>query len=229
MQVQINQSWKNLLEKEFSKPYFAAIKEHLLHDHHSGHTIYPKGKDIFNAYNSTPVDQVKVVIIGQDPYHGPDQAHGLSFSVKKGIKTPPSLQNIYKELNNDLGCTIPAHGNLTKWAEQGVLLLNAILTVRAKQPASHRKIGWEQFTDATIQELSDTKENLVFLLWGNFAKSKQELINHQNNHLILKAAHPSPFSAHNGFFGARHFSKTNEFLKEQGKQPINWQIDDAEE
>lgn len=226
MKVEIHPSWKNLLQEEFSKPYFKDINSKLIQDHEAGNTIYPKGSELFNAYNSTPVDKVKVVILGQDPYHGENQAHGLSFSVRKGIKIPPSLQNIYKELHNDLGIQIPPHGELTKWANQGVLLLNSILTVRAHQPASHRKIGWEQFTDATIKKLSSHKQNVVFMLWGNFAKNKQYLIQTNNYHLVLKASHPSPFSVHKGFFGTRHFSKANIFLQQHGMSAIHWQIKD---
>ena len=223
MQVQIHNSWKNLLKEEFKQPYFAKIKEQLLTDFQVGETIYPRGKEIFTAFNLTPVEEVKVVILGQDPYHGPNQAHGLSFSVQKGVKIPPSLQNIYKELQQDIGFKIPSHGNLSSWASQGVLLLNAILTVKKGQPASHRKIGWEQFTNAVIEKLSNQQKQLVFLLWGNFAKSKLPLINSNNGHLILTAAHPSPFSAHNGFFGTKHFSKTNDFLKKHNKKSINWE------
>ena len=223
MQVQIHNSWKNLLKEEFKQPYFAKIKEQLLTDFQVGETIYPRGKEIFTAFNLTPVEEVKVVILGQDPYHGPNQAHGLSFSVQKGVKIPPSLQNIYKELQQDIGFKIPSHGNLSSWASQGVLLLNAILTVKKGQPASHRKIGWEQFTNAVIEKLSNQQKQLVFLLWGNFAKSKLPLINSNNGHLILTAAHPSPFSAHNGFFGTKHFSKTNDFLKKHNKTIINWE------
>ena len=223
MQVQIHNSWKNLLKEEFRQPYFAKIKEQLLTDFQVGETIYPRGKEIFTAFNLTPVEEVKVVILGQDPYHGPNQAHGLSFSVQKGVKIPPSLQNIYKELQQDIGFKIPSHGNLSSWASQGVLLLNAILTVKKGQPASHRKIGWEQFTNAVIEKLSNQQKQLVFLLWGNFAKSKLPLINSNNGHLILTAAHPSPFSAHNGFFGTKHFSKTNDFLKKHNKKSINWE------
>ena len=226
MQVQIHNSWKNLLKEEFKQPYFAKIKEQLLTDFQVGETIYPRGKEIFTAFNLTPVEEVKVVILGQDPYHGPNQAHGLSFSVQKGVKIPPSLQNIYKELQQDIGFKIPSHGNLSSWASQGVLLLNAILTVKKGQPASHRKIGWEQFTNAVIEKLSNQQKQLVFLLWGNFAKSKLPLINSNNGHLILTAAHPSPFSAHNGFFGTKHFSKTNDFLKKHKKKIINWEIED---
>lgn len=224
MQIKIHESWKNALSKEFEKPYFAEIKQALVKDNQAGKTIYPPGKLIFNAYDTTPLSQVKVVIIGQDPYHGFGQAHGLCFSVQKGVKVPPSLQNIYKELLQDIdGFQIPSHGYLQKWAEQGVLMLNAMLTVRAKEPASHRKIGWENFTDATIKTVSDQTEHTVFLLWGRFAQNKAALID-SNKHLVLKAAHPSPFSAHNGFFGCKHFSKTNAYLHQNGITPIDWQV-----
>lgn len=223
MSVKIHKSWKKKLEDEFQKPYFQEIKSYLVQEKKSEVLIYPQGKDIFNAYNTTPFDKVKVVILGQDPYHGIGQAHGLSFSVQKEIKPPPSLKNIFKEMKADLNIEPPNHGELTHWANQGVLLLNAILTVRAKQPASHRKIGWEQFTDATIKTLSAEREHLVFLLWGNFAQQKQYLID-KHKHCVLTAAHPSPFSAHKGFFGCQHFSKTNCYLKENGQTPIDWKI-----
>lgn len=224
MEVNIHSSWKAVLQQEFEKEYFSEIKQQLLEEHKAGKSIYPAGKHIFNAYDSAPLDKVKVVIIGQDPYHGPGQAHGLSFSVLPGVKTPPSLKNIYKELVNDIpGFKTPDHGHLQSWANQGVLLLNAILTVRAKEPASHRKLGWEQFTDATISAISENRENIVFLLWGNFAQKKSNLID-ESKHLILKAAHPSPFSAYNGFFGCKHFSKANKHLEKLDSAPINWQV-----
>ncbi len=223
MDVKIHESWKQVLKNEFEKAYFLEIVTFLRTERMAGATIYPPGSLIFNAYNTTPFDQVKVVIIGQDPYHGPGQAHGLSFSVQNGIVTPPSLQNIYKELHTDIGMPIPNHGNLTPWAEQGVLLLNASLTVRANQPMSHAKIGWSGFTDATIATISKEKEKVVFLLWGKFAQEKQVLID-ETKHLVLKAAHPSPLSAYNGFFGCRHFSKTNEYLSKNGLSPINWNL-----
>ena len=188
------------------------------------YTVYPPGKFIFNAYDSTPVEKVKVVLLGQDPYHGEGQAHGLCFSVQNGVKPPPSLINIFKELNSDLGLRIPSHGNLQKWAMQGVLLLNATLTVRANQPRSHFNKGWEKFNDATIKKISESRNNLVFLLWGNDAKLKEPLID-SSKHLILKAAHPSPFSANNGFLGCRHFSKANEYLVNQGIEPIDWNLE----
>lgn len=223
MDVKIESSWKEALKDEFQKSYFEQIVMSLKHEKASGKTIYPPGNLIFNAFDKTPFDKVKVVILGQDPYHGPGQAHGLCFSVQKGVKPPPSLVNIYKEMNTDLGIPIADTGDLTPWADNGVLLLNAMLTVRAGEPASHSKIGWENFTDAVIKRLSDTKEGLVFLLWGKFAQDKQVLID-ATRHYILKAAHPSPFSVDKGFYGCRHFSKTNEILVKQGKEPVNWQL-----
>jgi uracil-DNA glycosylase len=221
MDVQIEDSWKNLLAPEFSKPYFRQIVHHLKTEKSQGKTIYPPGPFIFNAFNSTPVDQVKVVILGQDPYHGPGQAHGLCFSVQKGVPPPPSLVNIFKELNSDIGMPIPDHGDLSHWAGQGVFLLNASLTVRASEPMSHARIGWAQFTDTVIQTLAASRENLVFLLWGKFAQEKVRLIDESRHH-ILKAAHPSPLSAHNGFFGCRHFSKTNQYLLSRGIEGVEW-------
>jgi uracil-DNA glycosylase len=223
MDVQIEESWKEVLKDEFNKTYFAEIVMHLKHEKALGKTIYPAGSNIFNAFQQTPFDKVKVVILGQDPYHGPGQAHGLSFSVPDGIKPPPSLGNIYKEMKADLGLDIPSSGNLTKWAQHGVLLLNAFLTVRASEPASHSKIGWENFTDAVIRKISEKKNNVVFLLWGRFAQDKQILIDATRHH-ILKAAHPSPFSADKGFFGCRHFSKTNELLLKAGIEPVDWRL-----
>jgi len=203
----INDGWKELLKEEFESDYFKSLKQFLVEEK-SNHIVYPPGEQIFNAFDQTPPDNVKVVIIGQDPYHGPGQAHGLCFSVSQGIKPPPSLVNIFKELKNELGLEIPNHGNLLKWAQQGVLLLNTTLTVRANQPRSHANKGWERFTDAVISKLSESKKGLVFILWGNDAKTKEKLID-INKHHILKAAHPSPFSAYSGFFGCNHFSKTN--------------------
>jgi uracil-DNA glycosylase len=223
MDVKIEESWKEVLHNEFSKPYFQQITAHLKTEKATGATIYPPGPLIFNAFDKTPFDKVKVVLLGQDPYHGKGQAMGLSFSVPNGIKPPPSLENIFKELHDDIGMPIPQTGDLTKWAEQGVFLLNAILTVRAKEPASHQKIGWQQFTDRVIQILSDEKDGIVFLLWGKFAQEKQVLIDATKHH-ILKAAHPSPYSADKGFFGCRHFSKTNQLLAKEGKDPINWSL-----
>lgn len=220
--VKIESSWFELLHEEFSKEYFKNLVN-FIKEEKSRYKIYPPGSLIFNAFNTTPVNKIKVVILGQDPYHGEGQAHGLCFSVPLGIKPPPSLINIFKELNSDLGIAFPKHGNLTSWAEQGVLLLNATLTVRANSPGSHQNKGWETFTDAVIKTLNDTKNNLVFILWGNYAKAKQNLINPEK-HLILTAAHPSPFSANSGFFGCKHFSKTNEYLMKIGKEPINWSL-----
>jgi uracil-DNA glycosylase len=227
MAGELEPSWKKELDEEFQKPYMVELKIFLKQEKEAGHTIYPKNVDIFNAFNITPFDDVKVVIIGQDPYHGPNQAHGLSFSVQKGVPAPPSLRNIYKELSTDIpGFTIPQTGDLTKWAQQGVLLLNATLTVRSATAGSHQKKGWEKFTDAAIKKLSDEKKGLVFILWGAYAQSKSVLINPNNNHLIIKSTHPSPLAvSHGGFFGSKPFSKTNDFLIKQGKQPIDWQID----
>ncbi len=224
MDVKIESSWKDALKNEFTKPYFQQIVTFLKTEKASGKIIYPPGPLIFNAFNQTPFNRVKVVIIGQDPYHGAGQAHGLSFSVPNGIKPPPSLINIFKEIQTDTGVAMPhKYGNLTKWAEQGVLLLNAILTVRANEPASHQKIGWMEFTDAVIQKISAEKNGIVFLLWGRFAQDKQLLID-ETKHFVLKAAHPSPFSADKGFFGCKHFSKTNEILMKQGAEPVDWKL-----
>ncbi|MDQ0107041.1 uracil-DNA glycosylase [Chitinophaga terrae (ex Kim and Jung 2007)] len=223
MDVQIESSWKEVLNEEFKKSYFEQIAMFLKHEKALGKTIYPNGSLIFNAFEKTPFQNVKVVILGQDPYHNPGQAHGLSFSVPDGVKPPPSLVNIYKEMKTDLGLEIPTSGNLTKWAENGVLLLNAFLTVRANEPASHSKIGWGDFTDAVIKKISDKKENVVFLLWGRFAQDKQYLIDATRHH-ILQAAHPSPFSADKGFFGCRHFSRTNEILSKAGIEPVDWRL-----
>jgi uracil-DNA glycosylase len=224
MQVnpQIEESWKEVLASEFSNSYFMELKEFLTEEK-AKYTVYPQGSKIFNAFQLTPFNQVKVVILGQDPYHGPGQAHGLCFSVPRGIPPPPSLVNIFKEIEKDLGIPIPAEGNLEKWARQGVLLLNATLTVRANQPGSHQKKGWEIFTHAVISRLSEKRVGLIFLLWGKFAQEKESLID-TNRHYILKAAHPSPFSAYNGFFGCRHFSKTNEILRKHGLEEINWDL-----
>jgi uracil-DNA glycosylase len=223
MNVKIEASWKDVLEDEFKKPYFKQITEHLKTEKAQGKTIYPPGSLIFNAFEQTPFDNVKVVIIGQDPYHGPRQAMGLSFSVQDGVPPPPSLINIFKELHEDVGIPIPRTGNLTKWAQQGVLLLNASLTVRAGEPMSHAKIGWHHFTDTVIKKVGEEKEAVVFLLWGKFAQEKMALIDTRKHH-ILKAAHPSPLAANNGFFGCRHFSKTNDFLVSKGKDPIDWAL-----
>jgi len=223
MDVKIEESWKKVLEAEFSKPYFLQVVLHLKTERETGMTIYPPGSLIFHAFEKTTFDKVKVVILGQDPYHGPKQAMGLSFSVPDGVPTPPSLQNIYKELHTDIGMPIPVSGNLTKWAEQGVLLLNAVLTVRENDPASHSKIGWMDFTNAVIKKISAEKKGIIFLLWGKFAQEKRVLIDEMKHH-VLKAAHPSPLSAYNGFFGCKHFSKTNELLMKQGLDPIDWTI-----
>ena len=224
MDVQIEPSWKEVLKNEFTKPYFLEIATFLKIEKNAGKIIYPPGPLIFNAFNQTPFNKIRVVIIGQDPYHNPGQAHGLSFSVPNGIKPPPSLVNIYKEIQSDLGIPMPSsYGNLTDWAQQGVLLLNAMLTVRANEPASHSKIGWMNFTDTVISKISDEKKGIIFLLWGKFAQEKQLLID-ETKHFVLKAAHPSPLSAHTGFFGCKHFSKTNDLLTKQGLTPINWKL-----
>lgn len=219
----IESSWLELLKEEFDADYFAQLRDFLIAEKQT-QQVFPPGSMIFNAFDHTPVKKVKAVIIGQDPYHGPGQAHGLCFSVNDGVKFPPSLQNIFKELKTDIGMEMPFSGNLTKWADEGVLLLNATLTVRARNAGSHQGKGWEQFTDAAIRKLSDSRENLVFLLWGKFAQNKSELINPNNGHLILKAPHPSPFSAHSGFFGSKHFTKCNEFLRSKNIEPIDWNL-----
>lgn len=224
MSIKLNDSWLRELEEEFAKPYMADLKKFLQEEKQNYRVIYPEGKNIFAAFDHTSFDRVKVVILGQDPYHGAGQAHGLSFSVPYGIKPPPSLQNIYKELEQDIpGFHAPAHGNLTAWAGQGVLLLNAVLTVRANTAGSHQNKGWEQFTDMAIRKLSEEREHLVFMLWGNYAKQKVALID-ATKHLVLTAAHPSPFSAYNGFFGSHHFSKANAYLLKHGKDPVDWQL-----
>lgn len=219
---QISPGWKKALEEEFRQPYFAALKSFLLEERKK-YSVYPPGPQIFSAFNATDFEDVKVVMLGQDPYHGPGQAHGLCFSVPPGIRKPPSLQNILKELREDLGIAIPEHGSLVPWAEQGVLLLNATLTVRANTAGSHQKKGWERFTDKAIYKLARERENLVFMLWGRFAQAKKVLIDPEK-HCILEAAHPSPLSAHNGFFGCRHFSRANAYLKQSGKEAVNWQL-----
>lgn len=215
----IETSWKIALGEEFQKEYFIELKKFLLKEK-ANHEIYPPGNRIFAAYNYTPLDKVKVVILGQDPYHNPGEANGLCFSVNDGVKFPPSLQNIFKELKDDIGCEIPKSGNLEKWALQGVFLLNTCLTVRKNQPGSHRNIGWEKFTDATIKVISKERQNVVFMLWGKWAIEKMNLID-TTKHLILTASHPSPL-ARTGFLGCRHFSKANEYLKSNGIQPIDW-------
>ena len=223
MNVQIEESWKNILKEEFGKVYFQQIVTFLKAEKSAGRIIYPPGPLIFNAFNKTPFSKVEVVLLGQDPYHNKGQAHGLSFSVPDGIPKPPSLINIFKELENDLGIPSPKNGNLEKWATQGVLLLNASLTVRQNEPASHSKIGWLQFTDTVISKISEQKKGIVFLLWGKFAQDKQSIID-ETKHYVLKAAHPSPFSADKGFFGCKHFSKTNELLALQHKESIDWKL-----
>jgi uracil-DNA glycosylase len=223
MEVKIEASWKEILRDEFSKPYFQQIALHIKTERSQGKTIYPPGSLIFNAFNTTPFHKVKVVILGQDPYHGPGQAHGLCFSVPYGVPPPPSLVNIFKELQEDIGVPIPDHGNLTHWAEQGVFLLNASLTVRAGEPMSHSKIGWALFTDEVIKKISAGKEHLVFMLWGKFAQEKRVLID-ETKHCVLKSAHPSPLSAHAGFFGCKHFSKANACLMSNGIDPIDWKL-----
>ncbi len=222
MEVRIEKSWKNALADEFGKPYFESLVRFLHKEKSEGQRIYPPGSQIFRAFDLTPVDNLKVVILGQDPYHGPGQAHGLSFSVSAGVPAPPSLKNIFKEIESDLGVRMSGYPDLEKWARQGVLLLNAVLTVRAGVAASHSKIGWEEFTDAVIRYISDNCEGVVFLLWGNFARSKSALIDRSRHH-VLEAAHPSPL-ARGAFFGCRHFSQTNTLLKAQGKTPIDWTL-----
>lgn len=222
MDVKIEPSWKEKLAPEFEKPYFKELTDFVRGEYQKT-IIYPPPGLIFNAFNSCPFDQVHVVLLGQDPYHGPGQAHGLCFSVQDGVRPPPSLQNIFKELHDDLGLPIPSSGNLQHWTQQGVFLLNATLTVRAGQAGSHQKHGWETFTDAAISKLSQDREHLVFLLWGAYAQQKAELID-QKKHLVLKAPHPSPFSAHSGFFSSKHFSKTNAYLTEHHLPPIDWAL-----
>ena len=222
MDVKIEESWKRVLAPEFEKPYFQALVQQLHAEKRAGRTIYPPGPLIFNAFALTPFDKVKVVILGQDPYHGPGQAEGLSFSVPPGVAIPPSLVNIYKEIETDIGVQLHKDGSLRGWAQQGVFLLNAALTVRAGQPTSHSRIGWTEFTDAVIRTLSDQRTGLVFLLWGNYARSKKELID-TTRHTVLVAAHASPL-ARGAFFGCRHFSRTNQILESEGKKPIDWTL-----
>ena len=225
MAIELEPSWLEVLGDEFGKPYMVNLKAFLKKEKDSGATIYPKNADIFNAFWKTPFNKLKVVILGQDPYHGANQAHGLSFSVKKGVPIPPSLQNIYKELASDIqGFTMPNSGDLTQWAEQGVLLLNATLTVSASDPGSHQKKGWETFTDTVIRKISEQKQGIVFILWGNYAKSKISIID-AKKHCIIHSTHPSPLSINKGnFFGSKPFSRTNEILIKEGKTPIDWQI-----
>ncbi len=220
----IQNDWLDALQGEFRKPYYKELFETVKKEYHT-HQIYPPSDDIFNAFHLTPLHEVKVVILGQDPYHGDGQAHGLCFSVKPDVEIPPSLVNIYKELHDDLGCTIPSHGYLVKWAKQGVLMLNTVLTVRAHQANSHRGIGWEEFTDAAIKALNEQDRPIVFILWGKPAQMKKHMLNNPK-HLILEAPHPSPLSAYRGFFGSRPFSQTNAFLEKNGIEPIDWQIDE---
>ena len=220
MQVKIEKSWQEVLQVEFDKPYFESLVSFVKQEYASN-TIFPPAGQIFNAFNTCPFNNVKVVILGQDPYHGPAQAHGLCFSVNDGIQFPPSLQNIFKEITSDLGIPAPKTGNLTRWAEQGVLLLNATLTVRASQAGSHQGRGWEEFTDAVIKTISEKAENVVFILWGSYAIKKKSLIN-ASKHCILTAPHPSPLSSYRGFFGCKHFSQTNTYLTSKGKTPIEW-------
>ncbi|TGL87712.1 uracil-DNA glycosylase [Leptospira congkakensis] len=218
--VQIEPGWKEVLQLEFEKPYFSTLREWIREEYKSK-VVYPPAKLIFNAFDSCPFDKVKVVILGQDPYHGPGQAHGLCFSVNDGVPFPPSLQNIFKEIGEDIQKPIPKTGNLTRWANQGVLLLNATLTVQKDKAGSHQNKGWEEFTDAAIKILAEKKSNIVFLFWGSFA-GKKEILIPPNKHYVLKSAHPSPLSAYRGFLGNKHFSKTNEYLRSQGKEPIDW-------
>lgn len=226
MTVQIGNDWDEILKDEWKKDYYLNLRKNLIHEY-KNHTIYPSMYDIFNALKKVPYKDVKVVILGQDPYHGQGQAHGFSFSVQKGVKTPPSLLNIYKELHDDLGLYIPNNGNLIKWADQGVLLLNSTLTVRAHQANSHKDIGWSFLTDNIIKLLNEREKPIVFLLWGKFAQSKESLITNKR-HLIIKSAHPSPFAAHRGFFGSKPFSKTNNFLIKNKMSPIDWQIENLD-
>lgn len=222
LDLQMERSWKFLLAEEFKKPYFSGLKK-FLEAEQQLHTIFPQENQIFTALNTTPFEKIRVVILGQDPYHGPGQAHGLCFSVPVGIRLPPSLRNIFKELKADMGIPMPSHGNLLKWSHQGVLLLNATLTVRAQQAGSHQKKGWETFTNQVIELISEHRHNVVFLLWGNYAQQKTALID-TSKHLVLSSCHPSPLSASRGFFGCRHFSKTNEYLSQHQLEPIDWDI-----
>jgi uracil-DNA glycosylase len=220
----LENDWSPLLEDEFSKTYYLQLREFLVNEYNTN-VVYPDKYNIFNALHLTSYKQAKVVILGQDPYHGPNQAHGLSFSVQPGVKTPPSLQNIFKELHDDMGCYIPNNGHLVPWAKQGVLMLNTVLTVRAGSPNSHKRKGWETFTDKVIETLNNREEPLVFMLWGKHAQDKMELI-HSSKHYIIKSPHPSPFSANRGFFGSKPFSRANQFLKKLGSSEIDWQIPD---
>ena len=221
--IKMEDSWKQRLLPEFSKPYMMQLREFLQQQKNAGKVIYPKGTEYFNAFNLTPFDQVKVVILGQDPYHGPNQAHGLCFSVRQGVAFPPSLLNIFKEIERDLKIPMPNHGCLTHWAEQGVLLLNAVLTVEQAKAAAHQGKGWELFTDSVIRELNEHREGIVFMLWGSYAQKKGQFID-RKKHCVLQAPHPSPLSAHRGFIGCGHFSKANEYLKKRGLKPIDWAL-----
>jgi uracil-DNA glycosylase len=221
--VKLDESWKAPLQAEFDAPYMAALKEFLVAEKAKGKRIFPKGSEWFHALNVTPLEKVRAVILGQDPYHGEGQAHGLCFSVKPGVRPPPSLINIYKEMKSDLGLDPPSHGNLEAWAKQGVLLLNAVLTVEAGRAGSHQGKGWERFTDAVIRLVNDQPRPVVFILWGAYAQRKASFVD-RKRHLVLASAHPSPLSAHNGFFGSRPFSKANEFLIAHGEQPIDWKL-----
>ncbi len=221
--IKLNATWLSKLQPEFDAPYMAVLKTFLARERENGKLIYPSAGDWFAALNATPLDQVRVVILGQDPYHGAGQAHGLCFSVQNGVRPPPSLLNIFKELKSDLGVEPPPHGNLQSWAQQGVLLLNSVLTVEATQAASHAGKGWEKFTDAVIREVNALPHAVVFILWGNYAQKKAAFVD-SAKHLVIKSAHPSPLSAHNGFFGSQPFSKTNEFLKAQSQKPIEWKL-----
>lgn len=223
--VNLEPSWKQVLGDEFSKDYMKSLRKFLLSEKKKGKTIFPKGDEIFKAFELTPIEQVKVVIIGQDPYHGPNQAHGLCFSVKPGVRIPPSLVNIYKEMQSDIGIEPANHGCLEAWAKQGVLLLNAVLTVQMSTAASHQGKGWETFTDKVIGQLNQSEQPIVFVLWGAYAQRKGHNID-TNKHLVIQSVHPSPLSAHRGFFGSKPFSKINKFLKDTGQKPINWQLDE---
>lgn len=225
-EIKLADSWKNRIEDEFSKDYMHRLRSFLVDEKQSGKTIYPKGSEYFRAMDLTPFESVKVVILGQDPYHGPGQAHGLSFSVRPGIQPPPSLVNIYKELESDLGIPPVRHGFLEQWAKEGVLLLNAVLSVQHKQAASHQGQGWEEFTDRIIRELNDHRDNLVFILWGSYAQRKGDFVD-TNRHCVIKSPHPSPLSSYRGFFGSRPFSRANEYLVQTGNSPVNWQLDEV--
>ncbi|MDP9838891.1 uracil-DNA glycosylase [Neorhizobium huautlense] len=224
--IKLEETWKLALEEEFSSPYMASLKQFLVAEKQAGKHIFPKGAEYFRALDLTPLDEVKVVILGQDPYHGAGQAHGLCFSVQPGVRTPPSLVNIYKEMQADLGIAPAKHGFLEHWAEQGVLLLNSVLTVEEGKAAAHQGQGWEKFTDAVIRTVNDECDGVVFILWGNYAQKKAAFVD-QERHLVLKSAHPSPLSAHNGFLGSRPFSRTNEYLQSIGKDPVDWQLPES--